>query len=63
MAKYLGDGTVLGAVYEADGRFHYQCEHCSTSYSGPDEHRLEIKADEHDLSQCPRSPRDTAPRS
>jgi hypothetical protein len=48
MAKYLGDGTVLGAVYEKDGRFFYECEHCSTSFSGGDERRLELKADAHE---------------
>jgi hypothetical protein len=48
MAKYLSDGTVLGAVYEKDGRFFYECEHCSTSFSGGDEYRLELKADQHD---------------
>lgn len=48
MAKYLGDGTVLGAVYEEDGRFRYDCEHCSTSYSGGDEYRIEAKADAHE---------------
>lgn len=48
MAKFFSDGTVLGAVYESDGRFYYDCEHCSTAFSGNDEYRLEIKADEHD---------------
>jgi hypothetical protein len=48
MAKYFGDGTVLGAVYEVDDRFYYDCEFCSTSFSGSDEYKLELKADQHD---------------
>lgn len=48
MAKYLSDGTVLGAVYEKDDRFYYDCEHCSTSFSGGDEYQIEMKADAHE---------------
>ena len=48
MAKYFSDGTVLGAVYEVDGRFYYECEHCSTSFSGVDEANLWLTADIHD---------------
>lgn len=48
MAKFYGDGTVLGAVYEEDGRFRYNCKHCCTSFSGGDEFRVEMKGDEHE---------------
>lgn len=53
MAKYFSDGrTPLGVVYEEDGRFYYDCEYCSTSMSGSDEYRLELKADKHEQEQC-----------
>jgi len=48
MAKFLSDGTVLGAVYEEDGRFRYECETCSYAVSGGDEHRVEMRADAHE---------------
>lgn len=48
MSIHYGDGTIRGVVYEEDGRFFYECEHCCTSFSGSDEYRLELKADEHD---------------
>ncbi len=50
MAKFFSDGSALGAVFydEEDDRYYYDCEHCSYSCSGPDEFRLEIKADNHE---------------
>lgn len=55
MAKYFGDGTVLGAVYEQDGRFLYDCEFCCTSFSGSDEYKVERKADQHE-KECSLKP-------
>jgi hypothetical protein len=50
--KTLGDGTVLGGVYEDEGRFYYNCEHCCWSTSGPDEYKLELRADAHELEHA-----------
>lgn len=50
--KRLGDGTILGGVYEEDGRFYYNCEHCCTSFSGSDELKIEQKADTHELEHA-----------
>jgi len=51
--KTLGDGTILGGVYEDEGgRFVYNCEHCCWSSSGPDERRTEQRADAHELEHA-----------
>jgi hypothetical protein len=46
------DGITYEEVYldEEDGRYHYHCYTCSTSFSGPDEYKIMNKADEHERS-------------
>lgn len=49
---FLGEVEAYGQVYldEEDNRYHYHCGICSTSFSGPDEYKIDIKAEEHEIN-------------